>query len=548
MSYDYVIVGAGSAGCVLANRLTENPSNRVLLLEAGPENYFFSIAALNERVPAACVANLQNKKTNWFFEGAPEPCLENRTIQHFRGKTLGGSSAINGMVFIRGHALDFDNWQQLGCRGWSYADVLPYFKKMECYSSNADNFRGKDGLTMVKRPIPSNEIDLAFLKAGKEAGYPTTNDINGYKQEGFGVLDSTVFKGERWSTARAYLDIARKRPNLTITSKCHVEKILFNANKAVGLIYRDRNNREQTVSTTKEVILSAGAVGTPHLLMLSGLGPKAHLEAKGVKLKKDIPGVGKNLSDHPDFILKFDCLKPVSIWPKTKLIPKLTLGLQWLISGKGLPSSNLFEVVGCIRSDPKHDYPDLQLTILPLGVDFENWKPMNRHAFSIHLGLMRPHSKGELKLSTKDPQTPPQILINYLKDRRDIASMQNGIKIVRNIVRQSAFEGLTGTEIFPGEQIKSKQELENTLSANVSSQWHLTGTAKMGSSTDKNAVVNELGQVYGIKNLRIVDASIMPAVTNGNTNSPTIMIAEKLSDSILGNDPLPRSNLEIWQQ
>ena len=546
MDYDYVIAGAGSAGCVLANRLTQNPNNRVLLLEAGPENNHFSIDALNEKVPAACVANLQNKKTNWLFEGAPEPYLKNRTITHFRGKTLGGSSTINGMVFIRGHALDFDNWQQLGCNGWSYSNVLPYFKKMETYSAGSDEFRGKEGPTKVKRPIPVNKIDLAFLKAGKEAGYPLTKDINGYKQEGFGVLDSSVFNGERWSTARAYLDDARKRPNLAVKTKSNVEKILFKGNRAVGLRYIDASGKECKVFAAKEVILSTGAVGTPQLLMLSGIGSKDDLQSLGIKIKKDLPGVGKNLSDHPDFILKFGCTKPVSIWPKTKLFAKLTLGLRWLATRNGLPSSNLFEVVGCIRSDPKIDYPDLQLTILPLGVDFETWKPLRQHAFSIHLGLMRPHSKGEIRLNSKDPKTSPEIIVNYLKDERDVKSMLNGITLVRNLVNQPAFAELKGPEIFPGEKINSNQDLTETLYSNVSSQWHLTGTAKMGSSTDKTAVVNTLGQVYGIENLRVVDASIMPMVTNGNTNSPTIMIAEKLSDAILGNEQLPRDNQEIW--
>ncbi len=548
MNYDYVIVGAGSAGCVLANRLTTNSNNKVLLLEAGSENSNLSIDALNEKVPAACVANLQNKKTNWFFEGQPEPHLGNRTLTHFRGKTLGGSSAINGMVFIRGHALDFDNWQQLGCSGWSYADVLPYFKRMETYSSDTDQFRGTDGPTKVKRPTPSNEIDLAFLKAGEEAGYPLTNDINGYKQEGFGVLDSTIYKGERWSTARAYLDLARKRANLTVRTKATVRKILFKANKAVGLLYEDNSSKEHKVTASREIILCAGSIGTPHLLMLSGVGSKTHLDEMGIELKKDLPGVGKNLSDHPDFILKFNCLKPISIWPQTQPIVKFWLGLRWLLSRKGLPSSNLFEVVGCIRSDPKIGYPDLQLTILPLGVNFEDWTPLKQHAFSIHLGLMRPYSKGEVKLSSKNPKKSPEILINYLKDNRDLKSLANGINIVRHILNQSAFNGLKGTEIFPGDQLRSNQELEHALSANVSSQWHLTGTAKMGASTDKNAVVNTSGQVYGIENLRVVDASIMPEITNGNTNGPTIMIAEKLSDSILKKKPLPREDTEIWRR
>ena len=547
VSFDYIIVGAGSAGCVLASRLTEQSNIKVLLVEAGKANNPLGIKALNEKIPAACVANLQNKNTNWFFTGAAEPHLDNRTLTHFRGKTLGGSSAINGLVFIRGHALDFENWQQLGCDGWSYADVLPYFKKMEGYSNGKDEFRGGDGPTKVKRPVPTNPIDLAFLQAGEEAGYERTMDINGYKQEGFGVLDSTIFKGERWSTARAYLDGACKRSNLEVVSGGNVHKVLIENEKAVGILYENNDGTIVEAIARKEVILSAGAVGSPKILMLSGIGPKAHLESLGIKVLKNLPGVGQNLNDHPDFILKFKCAKPVSIWPQTKLLPRLALGASWVLTKKGLPSSNLFEVVGCIRSDSTLEYPDLQLTILPLGVNFEDWKPLKQHAFSIHLGLMRPYSKGALTLKSGDPNIPPNILVNYLEDPRDREALIKGIGLVRNLVNQPAFANLKGLEIFPGSNTNSKKDLEHILSANVSSQWHLSGTAKMGGATDRNAVVNSSGQVYGIKGLRVVDASIMPEVTNGNTNSPTIMIAEKLSDAIKGLAPLTRTEIQLWK-
>ena len=452
------------------------------------------------------------------------------------------------MVFIRGHALDFENWQQLGCEGWSYADVLPYFIKMEGYSNGKDKFRGEDGPTKVKKPVPQNPIDIAFLQAGKEAGYERTIDINGYKQEGFGVLDSTIFKGERWSTARAYLDDARKRSNLEVVTGANVQKILIENEKAVGVLYKDKDGAIVKATTAKEVILSAGAVGSPKILMLSGIGPKSHLESLGIKVLKNLPGVGQNLNDHPDFILKFQCAKPVSIWPQTKLLTRLALGTRWLFTKKGLPSSNLFEVVGCIRSDSTIEYPDLQLTILPLGVNFEDWTPLKQHAFSIHLGLMRPYSKGSLTLKSKDPDVPPNILVNYLEDPRDREALIKGIDLVRTLVNQPAFANLKGLELFPGSNINSKEDLQNILSSNVSSQWHLSGTAKMGSKTDQKAVVNSSGQVYGIKGLRVIDASIMPEVTNGNTNSPTIMIAEKLSDAIKDLTPLPRTDIKLWKR
>ena len=347
MDFDYIIVGAGSAGCVLANHLSSDASNKVLLLEAGPDN-----GALSLKMPAAVLSNLKSTKHNWAFQGEAEPELNGRRIQHDRGKTIGGSSSINGMVFIRGHALDFEGWQQAGCPGWGYADVLPYFKRMETYGGGRDSYRGDTGPLHVHRAKPRDPLTLAFIKAGEEAGYPTTDDISGYCQEGFGVSDRTVFKGERWSTARAYLDPVRKRSNLTIKTQTQVQHVIFEGTKAIGVSYTDGTGNMQTAHVKKEVILSAGAVGSPHILMLSGIGPGAHLQDMGIEVLCDLPGVGQNLNDHPDFVLKYKCKQPVSFWPKTKPLAKLAAGIQWFTTRGGIVASNLFEGLGCVRSGP----------------------------------------------------------------------------------------------------------------------------------------------------------------------------------------------------
>jgi choline dehydrogenase len=541
MEYDYIIVGAGSAGCVLANRLSSDAKNKVLLLEAGPEN-----KALSLKIPAAVLTNLNSTKHNWAFQGEPEPELNGRVIQHDRGKTIGGSSSINGMVYIRGHALDYDGWRQSGCEGWSYADVLPYFKRMETYEGGDDEFRGRDGPLNVHRADPKDPLTLAFMKAGEEAGYPVTNDISGYCQEGFGVSDRTVFKGERWSTARAYLDPVRDRKNLTILTQVHVQNIALEGRKATGVVYKDRSGKTITALAQKEVILSAGAVGSPHILMLSGIGPEDHLHSMGIDVVKDLSGVGQNLNEHPDFVLKFKSLKPVSLWPKTKPLAKIAAGVQWLLTRKGICASNHFEAVACVRSSPEVEYPDLQIIISPIAVDDETWEPLQEHAFQIHVGLMRAHSRGQIELRSCDPTDAPRILVNYLQDKRDRDLILKGVEIIRDLVEQPAFEGLKGDEIFPGADVQSKDDLNALLNTHTTTQWHLSCTARMGAKTDKGAVVNAKGQVHGIDQLRVVDASIMPFVTNGNTNSPTIMIAEKMSDAILGHSPLPRIEAQIW--
>jgi len=542
VEFDYIIVGAGSAGCVLANRLSSESDHQVLLLEAGPEN-----SALSLKIPAAVLSNLTSTKHNWAFQGEPEPELNGRQFQHDRGKTLGGSSSINGMLFIRGHALDFDGWRQSGCEGWSYADVLPYFKRMETYAGGADDYRGGDGPMRIHRSKAADPLTLAFLKAGEEAGYPTTDDICGFRQEGFGSLDSSVHSGERWSSARAYLDPVRERPNLTISTETHVQRVVFEGRRAVGVTYNMRDGKTITATARKEIILSAGAIGSPHLLMLSGIGSADHLSDMGIEVIGDLPGVGQNMNEHPDFVLKYKCTQPVSLWPKTKPLGKLVAGVQWLLTRKGICASNHFEAVACIRSGPGVEYPDLQLVLTPVAVDDETWAPLQEHAFQIHVGLMRAHSRGKVELRSADPADPPRILVNYLKDKRDRELMRKGIRLIRELVDQPAFKELRGAEIFPGEDVQSDAALDEVLSSHTATQWHLSCTARMGSSEDKGAVVDPQGRVHGFTGLRVIDASIMPMVTNGNTNCPTLMIAEKLSDAVLGKTPLPRIDVPVWQ-
>ncbi len=542
ITYDYIIVGAGSAGCVLANRLTGNGKHSVLIIEAGPDD-----KAMSLKIPAAMLWNLRSTKHNWAFQGDPEPQLGGRQLTHDRGRTLGGSSSINGMVFIRGHAMDFEGWQQSGCEGWGYADVLPYFRRMENYDGGATEFRGDSGPLRVHRPTPEHPLALALLKAGAEAGYPKTDDICGYRQEGFGVLDQSIYQGERWSATRAYLNPARARSNLTIVTGALVERVLTSGQSASAVEYRNRDGKRVAVSAGKEVILSAGAVGSPQILMLSGIGPAAHLRDRGIPVVANVAGVGKNLNDHPDFVLKYKCLKPVSIWPQTKPLASALAGLQWLLTRSGMCATNHFDVVACMRSAAGVAYPDLQLTILPIAVDDETWTPLQQHAFQIHVGLMRAHSRGQITLRDAAPATPPRILVNYLQDPRDRELLRRGVHLARELLEQPAFAELCGDEIFPGATAQSDDELDRHLNTHTTSQWHLSGTARMGSKTDPGAVVDSSGRVHGIDGLRVVDASIMPLVTNGNTNSPTLMIAEKLSDAILGLPPLPRIEAEVWR-
>jgi choline dehydrogenase len=528
--YDYIIVGAGSAGCVLASRLTETAGVRVLLLEAGRPDRSWQID-----MPSAVASLLSSDRFNWNYTSEPEPYLDGRRLTHPRGKVLGGSSSINGMVYIRGHAKDYDGWAQGGASGWSYADVLPYFKRAEQHFLGGDAYHGGD--------FQQSPLAAAFVDAAVQAGYPLTPDVNGEQQEGFGRIDRTTRNGRRWSAARAYLRPALSRSGLNTRTEALVHRILLENGRAVGVEYSVRGTKKEARADA-EVIVSGGTINTPQILMLSGIGPADELRALGIKPTHDLPAVGAHLNDHPDIVVQHRCLQPVSLYGINRGAHKLLTGIRWFIRHDGLASSNHFEAGGFIRSRPGVDFPDLQLTFMPLAIQPGTVSDVGSHSYQVHIDLMRPRSTGHVKLHSADPKAPPSLLFNYLKDPQDREDLRTSVRLTREILAQPALAPFRGEELSPGPKAQSDAEIDAFVRQGVETCYHPVGTCRMGAGVD--SVVDEHCRIHGIDGLRVVDASIMPAIVSGNTNAPTIMIAEKASDLIRGKSPLPRSDAKVW--
>lgn len=538
-SFDYVIVGAGSAGCVLASRLSENPRHRVLLLEAGGSDRDWRID-----MPLGVGALLESGAHNWNYLTEPEPYLNNRRIAHPRGRVLGGSSSINGMVYTRGHGLDYDNWAgKHGCAGWAYADVLPYFKRSEHSAGGSGPYRGGDGPLRVMAPdLCLSPLNKAFMEAGRQAGYPLTLDSNGHQQEGFGPNEMTIAGGRRWSAARAYLDPARARPNLRIESGAVVERILFNGARAAGVQYR-QGDSICNVRAGAEIILCGGAINSPQVLMLSGIGPAEMLRQHEIPVIADRAEVGRNLQDHPDLTVQYWCGVPVTLYPATRFPAKWLTGLRWFMARKGLAASNQFEAAAYIRTAAGIEHPDLKLELLPLAFQPESFAPHPGHAFQIHMTMLRAESRGSITLKSKDPAAPPRLTFNYLSDPRDLATMRRALRLTQEIVSQPALQAYARDEIAPGAAGATDATLDAWIRDHIATAYHPSGTCRMGD--DPNSVLDPQLRVRGVDGLRVVDASIMPQVVSSNTNAPTIMIAERASDLIRGTS-LPPANLPYW--
>jgi choline dehydrogenase len=544
--YDYIIVGAGSAGCVLANRLSEDSSNKVLLLETGGSDKSIFI-----KMPTALSIPMNTDKYAWQFHTQPEPYLGNREMHCPRGKVLGGSSSINGMVYVRGHAKDFDEWQQHGANGWDYQSCLPYFQKAESFYLGENAYRGGKGPLGVNNGNEmQNPLYTTFIKAGVEAGYASTDDYNASQQEGFGPMHMTVKNGVRSSASREYLDPVKSRSNLTVITGALAQKVILDGKKATGIQYKVNGN-VQTAHAAKEVVLSAGPIGSPHILQLSGIGDKDILEKAGVEVKHHLPGVGQNLQDHLEFYFQYKCKQPITLNGKLGLISKGLIGAKWLLTRKGLGATNHFESRPFIRSKPGVEWPDIQYHFLPAAMRYDGRSAFAGHGFQVHVGHNKPKSRGSVTIQSANPEQPPQILFNYLQHKDDIEGFRACVRLTRDIIEQSAFDDYRDEEIQPGKHIQTDEEIDAFVRQAVESAYHPSCSCKMGE--DNMAVVNSNTQVHGIEGLRVVDSSIFPTVPNGNLNAPTIMVAEKAADLILGKSPLHKSDVNVaiptnWQE
>ncbi|ELR67671.1 Choline dehydrogenase [Photobacterium marinum] len=526
--YDFIIVGAGSAGCVLANRLSSNPEIKVCLVEAGPKDSSVMI-----HVPLGIIGMMHSKKMNWRYYTEKEPHLNNRKLFWPRGKTLGGSSASNAMCYIRGHACDYDEWAALGNEGWNYQDVLPYFKKSQFQERGGDDYHGGDGPLHVSDLRIRNPLSEAFIKAGKQAGHKHVQDFNGEEQEGIGYYQVTQKNGQRCSAAVAFIRPAEKRENLTVITDALTTKVLFDGTRAKGIEYR-KGGKTHTLECSGEVLLSGGAINSPQLLMLSGIGGKEQLNQHDIPVLCDLPGVGENLQDHLDVlaVTRERTFYSVGFSP-VALLRSLKGIVDYILFRKGNFTSNIAEAGGFAKTSPDQAAPDVQFHFSPCFLDNHGlnlWQTI-RHGYSLHACNLRPKSRGQLTLRDRDPVSPPRIKANYLENEEDINVMVKAVKLSREILKQQAFDRFRGKEVYPGEDIQTDEQLEAFIRRKAESIYHPVGTCKMG--IDEKAVVDPRLKVRGVTGLRVVDASIMPTLVGGNTNAPTIMIAEKASDMIL---------------
>ncbi|MGM8897327.1 MULTISPECIES: choline dehydrogenase [unclassified Psychrobacter] len=540
--YDYIIVGAGSAGNVLATRLTEDANIKVLLLEAGRPDHRLDFRT---QMPAALAMPLQGTTYNWGYKTDPEPNMNNRVMDCGRGKGLGGSSLINGMCYIRGNALDFDDWAKIkGLEDWTYSDCLPYFKKLENCDAGENDYHGVGGPVEMTTSKPGvNPLFEAMIEAGVQAGYPSTDDLNGYQQEGFGPMDRFVTpNGRRASTARGYLDRAKPRSNITILTGALTDVILFDGKRAVG-VKVEHQGQTKNFYASREVIVSSGAIASPQLLQRSGIGPGQWLKDVGVTEILDLPGVGNNLQDHLELYMQYECKLPVSIAPANKWWNKPAIGAEWLFMGTGLGASNQFEGGGFIRTDEKFTHPNIQYHFLPLAVRYDGRSAVNSHSFQAHVGSLRSPSRGRVKLTSKDPSAHPSILFNYMSHEQDWQEFRAAMRITREIMHQPALDPYRGRAIAPTDDLVTDAQLDEYVRNHSETAYHPSCTCPMGEGND--SVVNGEGLVHGISGLRVVDASIMPNIISGNLNATTIMLAEKIVDKMRGKQ-LPRSTADYY--